>query len=138
MKLWLRRVGNALYASNDEAVEIMGRIPANKPLFGDVRVPRSKSFDGLFWTMCARIGEGIGKEADWVKEALMIETGRVHEYTTRTGKVVLIVDSMSHQAMDAVAFKRFFEECLEVIYGKWQIDPKVFADLFKEIGDGHS
>jgi len=137
MKLWLRKVGGALYPDRDESVEAFADIPSGKPLFCEIKQPRSQKFDGLFWALCHRIGKGIGKDAKWVEESLMIETGRFTEYKDLRGHTYIKPDSIAHHKMDGLEFRKFWEECLVVIYDKWGLDPKTFADLFRETADEH-
>lgn len=133
MKLWLRRVGPALYPEdrqgrNDMQVEF-DKLPRGKSLKAEITQPRNPEFHRLYWVLCSRVANGIGKDAEWVDWALKVETGHCDVFMTRGEREVLRVRSISFAEMDEIAFRQYFNECVAVIYSVWHIDPASVADL---------
>lgn len=129
MKLWAIKRGTRLEPYGDESVAEFDRLPTHKPLQVEVTQPRNSAHHRLFWALCARIGRGIGQEADWVERAFKVETGHYDIYNMPGGRECMVLRSIAFGKMDQIAFKDFWERCLEIMYAKWQIDPASVADL---------
>lgn len=127
-RLWVKRVGNALYGDGDEALAAMELLPFDKPLQADLRQPRNSKFSKLYWVICQRIGVGIGKDRQWVSDAFKVETGfcQVFNYG---GKPHLVLKSTAN--LDEVAFKAYFESCVQIAYDRWGVDPASIADILE-------
>lgn len=128
-RLWVKRVGNALYADGDESLAAMELLPFEKPIQADLKQPVSAKFKRLYFGICSRIGKGIGKDTDWVSEALKVETER-YQVFRYGGKSHVVLASISK--MDAPTFKAYFEDALQVVYGRWNIPPESIADILAE------
>lgn len=128
MKFWAIKRGMHLEPHGTESIEEFDRLPTHKPLQIDVTQPRNLEHHRLFWALCARIGKGIGKDAEWVERAFKVETGHFDVYTY-AGKESMVLRSISFAKMDQIAFREFFEACVQVAYRVWRIDPASVADL---------
>ena len=126
MRIWVRRVGNALFPDGDEANMELEKLPMDKPLQADLKQPRNPKFARLYWVLCTRIGQGIGKDRHWVSDAFKVEIGfcQVFNYG---GKSHLVLKSTTD--LDEVAFKEYFEECVQIAYNRWNVPPESIADL---------
>ena len=120
--------GKGLEPYGDESIVEFANLPFEKPLQVDVAQPRNSGHHRLFWALCARIGRGIGKDAEWVERAFKVETGHYDIYKYG-GKESLVLRSISFGKMDQIAFREFFEKCVEIMYRVWKIDPASVADL---------
>lgn len=128
MRLWCIKRGKGLEPYGDESVTEFAHLPFEKPLQVDVAQPRNSGHHRLFWALCARIGRGIGKDAEWVERAFKVETG--HFDVFRYGKrESLVLRSIAFHKMDQLAFREFFERCVQIMYERWKIDPASVADL---------
>lgn len=125
-RLWVKRVNNSLYPDGDDALAAMELLPFDKPLQADLKQPKSQKFSRLYWSICARLASGLGKDRKWVSDALKVETERfsVFRYGARDHFVL-----HSTSDMEADQFKVYFEDALQIIYGRWGIDPSSIADL---------
>jgi hypothetical protein len=128
MQLWLKRVGNALYPDGDESIVALENLPFDKALKAEITQPRNLQHHKLFFALCARIGKGIGKETEWVEKAFKAELGHVDIFNYG-GKPHLALRSIAFHKMDQIAFNSFFNECVQVAYDQWHIDPASIADL---------
>lgn len=128
-KFWTKRIGSTLCIYDTDSAAEFEHVPWRTPLRTEVTQPRNYEYHKLFFALCSRIARGIGKDTDFVVKALKIETGRYTVFTTLRGREVLQLDSIAFHNMDAIAFKSFFEECVAVIYEKWNIEPASVADL---------
>lgn len=134
MRFFAKRIGDALVPDGEVSFQEFDFLPMGKVLRIDAVQSRHIGFHRLYFALCARIGKGIGKPAEWVSNAFKVETGHytVFHYG---GKDVLQLDSIAFDKMDQVAFRTFFEECVQIAYRVWKIDPKSIADLL--IPDGY-
>lgn len=129
MKLWLRRVGPALYSWDKDNQAEFDRLPRGVSLKAEITQPRNLEHHRLYWALCTRVAHGIGRDAEWVDWALRVETGHYDVFMTRGGREVLRVRSISFAEMDQIAFTQYFEACVIAIYELWKIDPASVADL---------
>lgn len=123
------RKGTALFPVGDEFVAEFDELPQDKPLKIEVTQPRKLKFLRLYWSLCARIGKGVGKPSEWIDRAFKIETGHVEVYRYG-GKEHLIIGSIAfHNMKDDGVFSQFFNSCVTVAYERWGVDPASVADL---------
>lgn len=132
--IFVKRVGSALLPDGDESIATLDKLPFDRLLKAEVTEPRNIRFHNLFFKLCSRIGSGIGRDAAWVANALKIETGwtDVFEYG---GKVHIVPRSIAFHKMDNLQFKEWFEQCVDVIYRVWGVDPASVADLLVPEGE---
>lgn len=128
MRLFVRRVGHGLFPADDASVEEFEKIPRDRMLRAEVTEPRNIAHHRLFFALCARIGAGIGEDTKWVERAFKIEAGLVDFYEYG-GKTYRDLQSISFAKMDQIAFREFFEKCVQIAYERWHIDPASLADL---------
>jgi hypothetical protein len=128
MRLYLVRIDNHLVPHGDESLAEFEGLPFDKELQAEVTQPRNLAHHKLFWTLCARIGAGIGKDAEWVERAFKVETGH-YDVFRYGGQEKLILRSISFAKLDQLAFNGFFEQCVQIAYSIWNINPADVADL---------
>lgn len=126
--LFVKRIGNTIVPDGDESVAVFADIPFGKVLRCELKQPRNLLHHKLFWALCARIGKGIGQDAEWVERAFKVETGHFDFYKYR-GRESMVLRSIAFHNMDQIAFRAFFEQCVEIMYHVWKIDPASVADL---------
>lgn len=124
----MAKIDGSLVPDGDEANLAFEKVPNNKRLMVEVNQPRNTNFHRLFWALCARIGRGIGQDAEWVERAFKTELGLFDTYMY-DGRERLVLRSIAFSAMDNIAFGEFFNNCCEVMYRVWKIDPASVADL---------
>jgi hypothetical protein len=128
MRFFGQRIGNGLVPDGADSVEEFERLPFGKVLRIDAVQSRSLAHHRLFFALCHRIGKGIGRPAEWVSDAFKVETKHYHIFEYGS-KAVLQLDSIAFDKMDQTAFRTFFEECVQIAYREWRIDPADLADL---------
>lgn len=131
VKFWAQKVDGRLIPDGNEARDAFDQIPSDKYLQVDIRLPRNSKHSRLYWKLCARIGSGIGKSAEWVSDALKIETGNFSVYRYG-GKEHLVLGSISFEKFDQQQFDAYWKECLEVIFRVWGIEADSLKDLLEK------
>lgn len=126
--LYLRRVGNSLVPDSQESIEQISKFPFGKILRAEVKRDRSGPHHRLFWSMCSRIANAIGSDVDAVSNVLKVATGHCTWIQTKSHGRIPLPNSISFKSMDQIAFKAFFEKCLDTIYSEWSIErPDILA-----------
>lgn len=128
MRFWAVRHGQSLVPHGDESIVEFERLPFDRPLQIEAKQPRNPRFHRLFWALCARIGHGIGKEAEWVERAFKTEQG-LFDVFLYTGKEHFVLRSIAFGEMEETEFRAFFEGCVTTAYNTWGVDPASVADL---------
>lgn len=128
-ELWVRRVGEALWADGNESIAEFARIPFGKALKAEVKLPRNPRYHRWFFSICHRIAGGIGSDAETVANVFKFATGHVETIKTKSYGEVKIPKSISFAKMDDLAFHEFVEKCIATAYTEWRIDPADLADL---------
>lgn len=128
MKLPMQKINGGLYPDGTEAIIQFEKVPPNKRLMNDITQPRNQRFHRLFWSLAARIGRGIGKDPDWVVDAFKVET-KNYQIFDYGGRIYLVLGSIAFHSMDEQKFSAFFNECCDIMYRVWKIDPASVADL---------
>lgn len=129
MKFFARKIGNVMRPADTESLDAFEKLPGGDKVFMcEATMPRNVKHHRLFWKLCARIGKGIGQEADWVERAFKIETGHfdLYEYG---GKEHLVLRPLTFAKVDQIEFATFFEACVQIAYGKWHVPPESINDL---------
>lgn len=126
--LFVQRVGNTLVADGDESIAAFAKIPFGKPLRCEVKQPRNIGFHRLYFSMCQRIGNGVGLDAENISDLFKLATGHVTIIKTKGGTVRL-PKSIAFANLDNIAFREFVERCIQCAYDEWGIDPASLADL---------
>lgn len=129
---WAMRNGNSLRAFGAESDSVLGKLPFNKVVYVEVKQPRNGKHHRLYWTLCQRIADAIGSEAETVSDVLKIRTGHCNNVQTKRG-VLQLPKSISFAAMDQTKFSEFFEQCLTVIYGEWGIARPDILEVMKDL-----
>ena len=128
MKFWAIKHGDGLFPADDESNAEFEKVPRERPLQVEATVPRNPRFHRLFFALCARIGTGIGQSTEWVERAFKVETGNFEIYKYG-GKEHFVLRSIAFHKMEDPEFNIFFNQCCQIMYEKWGIDPASVSDL---------
>lgn len=131
--LWARRIGLTLIPDGNESLEVLVKLPINKPLKVEVRQERNLQHHKLFWALCQRLGDALGMEAEAISDVLKIATGHCTIVRTTTYGELKLPKSISFAAMDQAAFRDFFDKCLIVIETEWCIARADLKDAIKDL-----
>lgn len=126
--IFVKRVGYGLVPDGEESLSEFDSIPRNVTLKAEIWQPRRLPFHKLFFKLCQRIGQGIGKSTEWVENAFKIETDHFDIFEYR-GQEKLVLRSIAFHNMDQIEFEKWFNECVDIAYRRWGIDPASVADL---------
>ncbi len=127
--LYVKRMGNALLPDGDEAIAELAKLPLDRSLRAEVKQQRNPAFHRLFWALCARIASGIGAEPESIATVFKMATGHTETIRTKSYGDIKIPKSISFAKLDNTGFRAFFDNCLEVAWTEWKLDPDAFADL---------
>ena len=130
--LYLKRVGYYLVPDGTESIEELAKLPFSKVLRAEVKRDRSGPHHRLFWSLCTRLGNAIGSDAESVANLLKVATHHCTWVQTKSYGRVPLPKSISFREMDQTQFKEFFDKCLDIIYSEWAIDRN---DLLAAIED---
>lgn len=122
MEIYLRRVGIALHPDGQEALEEISKLPFGKPLRAEVKRDRSGPHHRLFWALCSRIGNAVGSDSEAVANVLKVSTGHCTWVQTKSHGRIPLPKSISFREMDQIAFRDFFDKCLDTIYAEWGVE----------------
>ncbi len=126
---FLRRVGYTLHADGEDSVCQLAKLPLNKTLRAEIKQPRNPAFHRLYFSLCHRIADGIGAEAESVSTVFKMATNHVDTIRTKSYGDVKIPRSISFAKMDNLQFREFFDACIKVAFEQWGLEPNAFADL---------
>lgn len=127
--LFLRRVGNTLHGEGDESVCELLKLPMNKALRCEVKMPRNPRFHALYFALCARIASGIGSDAETISTVFKYSTGHYDIIRSKKHGELKVPKSISFAKLDNTSFREFFEKCILVAFTEWSLEPSAFADL---------
>jgi len=131
---WCVREGMALRPYGVESGSMLGKLPFGKVVRVEVKQPRNGAHHRLYWTLCTRIGDGLGMDSEDISDVLKIRTGHFREVKTRHG-MERFPKSISFAAMDQEAFGRFFDKCVLVITTEWGIARADILECVKDLLD---
>ena len=132
-KLSFRRVGRALYPSDDITTDWLDEVQQNIDIVGDLRVPRNaKNHRHMFAILneAAHNIDGFATVEDLL-EYLKLETGMYKvrgTSTKRAGGVtvetqIITYESLNFESMDETRFKRVKARFLYVLKEKFDFEP---------------
>lgn len=127
--LFVRRIGNVLVADGDESISALSAIPFGKSLKAEIKQPRNSAFHRLFFAVCKRIGDGVGKDAEQIATVFKLATGHYDVIHSKTYGELKIPRSISFAKMEETDFRKFYEKCIVVAFEEWRIEPEALADL---------
>jgi hypothetical protein len=128
-KMFLRRVGNTLVPDGEESVSAMSTLPFNKSFMAEVKQPRNPAFHRLFFSVCRRIGDGVGCNEEQIASVFKLATGHYEIIKSKRHGELKIPKSISFAQMDNTKFREFFDKCLVTAFEEWRIEPESLADL---------
>lgn len=129
---WCRKIGGGLYPDGDESHEVFENLREGARYFVDAKQPRNSGHHRLFWALCHRIANGLGRDditSERVATEFKLATGHCETLMTKRHGEVKIPLSIAFAKMDQTEFDVFFEKCVRVAYEEWGIDPALVADL---------
>ena len=129
---WAIREGLVLRPYGAESAAVFAKIPFGKVVRVDVKQPRNGAHHRLYWTLCNRIADGVGCEAEDISHVLKLRTGHVRIVKTKRG-IEEIPRSIAFAAMDQGDFKTFFDKCVVVIETEFGIAKPDILDLVKDL-----
>lgn len=120
-EFWVRREGSTLHPTDAESRELIDKLPREKLLHVEVKLPRNAQHHRLYWALCQRIGAALGIDSENVSDVLKISTGHCKFVRSKRYGVLRVPKSISFAAMDQAAFSEFFERCVVCICEEWGI-----------------
>lgn len=122
MKVIMRRSGGSLVPAEDEAAELLAKMPEGKDVVVEVRQARNIRAHRLYWALMGLLADNV----EWIphKEAasVMLKIA-VHEVDTiidgRTGEITYVPRSINFESMEQGRFGRFLDRALFVITSRW-------------------
>jgi len=118
-EFWVRREGSTLHPIDTESCDALEKLPREKLLHVEVKLPRNAAHSRLYWALCQRIGNALGIDSENISDILKISTGHCKFVRSKRYGVVRIPKSISFAAMDQTAFSEFFERCVLCISEEW-------------------
>ncbi len=118
----MRRSGGSLVPAEDEAAELLAKMPEGKDVVVEVRQARNIRAHRLYWALMGLLADNV----EWIphKEAasVMLKIA-VHEVDTiidgRTGEITYVPRSINFESMEQGRFGRFLDRALFVITSRW-------------------
>lgn len=139
--LWLKRVGDTLVPASAESAAIFARLKFGRTLKCEVREPRNARHNALYWTICQRIANAVGAEAQNISDLLKIEAGHYRLVRSKKYGDLRLPKSISFAEMGQDEFSPFFEKVLLIIKENWGREAlDAIEDLISEGRDliGHN
>ncbi len=127
--LFLKRVGFYLVPDGDESVSALSSLPFGKSFKAEVKQPRNPAFHRLFFSICRRIGDGVGCNEEQIATVFKLATGHYEVIKSKRHGELKIPRSISFAQMDNTAFREFFDKCVVVAFEEWHIEREALADL---------
>lgn len=127
--LYLIKSGNALHPADDASIGEFARLPFSKPLRCEVKQPRNPAFHRLYFALCKRIADGVGKDAEDISTVFKFATGHVDRIRSKSYGDIMVPKSISFAKLDNTSFRAFFEKCVLVATTEWGIEATAFSDL---------
>ena len=127
--LFLKRVGNSLVPDGDESVSALSEVPFGKSLKCKVWQPRNIRAHRLFFAVCKRIGDGVGRDAEQIATVFKLAADHVDIIRSKNYGEIRVPKSIAFDKMDNVAMSAFMEKCFAIALSEWGIEPASLADL---------
>lgn len=128
-KLFLRRVGNTLIPDGEESVSALAGLQFGKSFMAEVKQPRNPAFHRLYFSICKRIGDGTGHDAEQISTVFKLATGHYDSIRSKSYGELKIPKSISFARMDNTTFREFFDKCIVVAFEQWGVERESLADL---------
>jgi hypothetical protein len=123
-KVVMRRAGRALVPAEDEAAEMIAKMPEGKDVVVEVRQARNPKQHRLYWALMGLLADNV----EWIphKDAastlVKIATHEVDMIIDgRTGEITYVPRSINWESMDGARFGRFLDRVLYVICSRWLV-----------------
>lgn len=121
MKALFAKVGGVLRSTDQEAEDLLARLPEGKQVMLTYHVPRSPKQHRLFWALMRICADNV----DWITDKdhaareIKLETHLYEAHVSSTGTLIYVPMSIAWESLDQDKFNRFFERALRVICEKW-------------------
>lgn len=127
--LYLKRVGNMLAPDGDESIGALASIPFSKPLKCKVWQPRNIRAHRLFFAVCRRIGDGIGRDEEQIATVFKLAAGHYDTIHSKSYGEIRVPKSIAFDKMDNVAMSAFMQKCFDIAMTEWGIEAASLEDL---------
>lgn len=118
-----------LHADGDESVSEMLSLPFGKLFKAEIRQSRNIAFHRLYFALCKRIADGVGRDAEEISTVFKFATGHTDQIHSKTYGYIKIPKSISFAKLDETGFREFFNQCIRVALTEWGIEPSSLSDL---------
>ncbi len=129
---WATREGMTLRPYGAESASVFSKLAFGKVVQVEVKQPRNAKHLRLYWTLCHRIGDAIGVEAEDLSDVLKLRTGHVRVIKTKHGTETLPA-SISFAKMSQEEFSKFYERCITLITTEWGIARADILECVKDL-----
>lgn len=119
--LFVRRVGNALHPDGADCAAVVSKLPFGRAIRVEIKQPRNVRFHRLYWALINRIADAVGADPENVSDLLKIESGYCTLVRSKKYGDIRLPGSISFAKMDEMAFRKFFDCCVQVIHENWAI-----------------
>jgi hypothetical protein len=124
MKTSMVKQGGTLVADNQQAVEILSRIPDNRLVMVDIKQSRNIQNHRRFYSFLTDVfhmqDHFVSVEA--LRFWLIMKAGYIESFSAPNGHVMYKPQSMSFATMDEVTFKGVFSNCIDVVLREFNLD----------------
>jgi len=118
-----------------ESASVFSKLAFGKVVQVEVKQPRNGKHLRLYWTLCHRIGDAIGVEAEDLSDVLKLRTGHVRIIKTARGTETLPA-SISFARMTQEDFSKFFDRCVTLITTEWGIARTDILEAVRDLIEG--
>lgn len=115
-----------------ESASVFSKLAFGKVVQVEVKQPRNSKHLRLYWTLCHRIGDAIGVEAEDLSDVLKLRTGHVRVIKTSRGTET-VPASIAFANMNQDEFSKFYERCITLITTEWGIARDDVLDCIKDL-----
>ena len=135
-ELWLTRRMDTLLPANTQCLEDMRKLPADKWLLAELRMPRNVKHHRKFMAVLQAVypHQDMWPTFNSFRKAFTAALGHGEIVTAKDGRKFIDANSISFAAMDQVEFDEFYARAIDFVLTK--ILPGVNSrDLEREVAD---
>jgi hypothetical protein len=135
-ELWLSRRMDALVPANAQALESLRKLPADKWLLCELRMPRNVKHHRKFMAVLQAVypHQDMWPTFNSFRKAFTAALGHGEVVTAKDGRKFIDADSISFATMDQTEFDEFYARAIEFVLTK--VLPGVDSrDLEREVAD---
>lgn len=135
-ELWLIRRMDTLVPANTQSLEDLRRLPADKWLLNELRMPRNVKHHRKFMAVLQAVypHQDMWPTFNSFRKAFVAALGHGEVVTAKDGRKFIDANSISFAAMDQTEFDQFYQRAIDFVLTK--ILPGVDSrDLEREVQD---